>query len=143
MNADLSLPVDALARLAVAAGYTARGDDPVNRALAEHHLGMALSIFSRGGESPAVTVAEAEGLLRLIAAIAQGTPKSEQKRQLEEPSQCVGRVVGPYGMIERCPRAVRDAGDLCAQDALVEARRLERLVDTALRNLAMSQESQP
>lgn len=30
-----------------------------------------------------------------------------------------------------------------AQDALVEARRLERLVDTALRNLAMSQESQP
>ena len=52
MNADLSLPVDALARLAVAAGYTARGDDPVNRALAEHHLGMALSIFSRAANRP-------------------------------------------------------------------------------------------
>jgi hypothetical protein len=49
-------PLDALARLAAAAGY---------------------------GESPTVTVAEAEGLLRLIAAIAKGTPKPAQRLRRE------------------------------------------------------------
>ena len=81
-------PRDALARLAAAAGYEARGE----RVTAEHHLGMALSILSRGGESPDVTVAEAEGLLRLIAAIARGTPKPAPAQPA--PRRCGGRVVG-------------------------------------------------
>jgi len=48
------VPLDALARLAAAAGYEARGA-VADRVMSEHHLGMALSIFSRGGESPDVT----------------------------------------------------------------------------------------
>lgn len=101
-------PLDALARLATAAGYEARGE----RVQAEHHLGMALSIFSRGGESPTVTVAEAEGLLRLIAAIARGTPKPAPVQPA--PRRCGGRVVGPHGMIERCGRPAEDGEELCA-----------------------------
>ena len=100
-------PLDALARLAAAAGYEARGE----RVTAEHHLGMALSILSRGGESPDVTVAEAEGLLRLIAAIARGTPKPAPAQPA--PRRCGGRVVGPHGMIERCGRPAEDGADLC------------------------------
>lgn len=64
------LPLDALVRLAASVGYEARGE----RVQAEHHLGMALGIFSRGGESPLVSITEVEGLLRLIAALAQGAP---------------------------------------------------------------------
>lgn len=65
-------PLDALARLAAAAGYEARGE----RVQAEHHLGMALGILSRQENHREVSVAEVEGLLRLIAAIARGTPKA-------------------------------------------------------------------
>lgn len=101
-------PLDALARLAAAAGYEARGE----RVTAEHHLGMALSILSRGGESPDVTVAEVEGLLRLIAAIARGTPKPAPAQPA--PRRCGGRVVGPHGMIERCGRPAEDGETMCA-----------------------------
>jgi len=55
-------PLDALARLATAAGYGARGDDSMNRAQAEHHLGMALGILSRGDNRQAVTVNEVGGV---------------------------------------------------------------------------------
>ena len=104
-------PMDALARLAAAAGYEARGE----RVQAEHHLGMALSIFSRGGESPAVTVAEVEGLLRLIAAIARGTPKPAPA--LPAPSRCRGRMIGAHGAVVRCDRALDDGETYCARCA--------------------------
>ena len=106
-------PLDALARLAAAAGYEARGE----RVQAEHHLGMALSILSRGGNSPDVTVAEVEGLLRLIAAIAKGTTKPEPIPILPALHRCAGRVVGAHGAIERCSREVEDGETLCASCA--------------------------
>ena len=101
-------PLDALARLAAAAGYEMRGE----RVQAEHHLGMALGILSRGGESPSVTVAEVEGILRLIAAIARGTPKAAPVQPA--PRRCTGRIVGPHGMIERCAQPAEDGENLCA-----------------------------
>lgn len=101
-------PLDALARLAAAAGYEARGE----HVQAKHHLGMALGILSRGGESPAVAVAEVEGLLRLIAAIARGTPKAAPVQPAAR--RCGGRVVGPHGVIERCARPAEDGEALCA-----------------------------
>ena len=108
------LPLDALARLATAAGYTARGD----QVMADHHLGMALSIFSRGGESPLVSVTEVEGLLRLIAAIAQGAPRpaATTTRSIEA-RRCAGRVVGNHGVLERCTRPAQDGEQLCARCA--------------------------
>lgn len=104
-------PLDALARLATAAGYEARGE----RIQAEHHLGMALGIFSRGGESPQVTITEVEGLLRLIAAIAKGTPKPAPMQPA--PRRCAGRVVGTHGIIDRCSRDAEDGETLCASCA--------------------------
>lgn len=106
-------PMDALARLAAAAGYEARGE----RAQAEHHLGMALGILSRGGESPAVTVAEVEGLLRLIAAIALGTPKPAPVALLAALHRCRGRVIGAHGSVLRCDRSVDDGETYCARCA--------------------------
>lgn len=103
-------PLDALARLAAAAGHEARGE----RVTAEHHLGMALSILSRGGDAPLVTVSEVEGLLRLVAAIARGTPKPVQPVQPAQ-RRCAGRVVGPHGMIERCGGEAEDGEMLCAK----------------------------
>jgi len=97
--------------LAAAAGYEARGA-VADRVMSEHHLGMALSIFSRGGESPDVTVVEAEVLLRLIAAIARGTPKPAPVQPA--PRRCGGRVVGPHGVIERCGRPAEDGEVMCA-----------------------------
>ena len=101
-------PLDALARLAVAAGYDARGD----RAQAEHHLGMALGILSRWENHREVSVAEVEGLLCLIAAIARGTPKPAPAPPT--PRRCAGRIVGPHGMIERCGQPAEDGENLCA-----------------------------
>lgn len=107
-------PLDALARLAAAAGYNARGE----RVMAEHHLGMALGIFSRGGESPAVTLAEAEDLLRAIEAVARGPLKTADppRRAIEAP-RCRGRVVGAHGVLDRCDRLTEDGETLCASCA--------------------------
>lgn len=107
------LPLDALARLATAVGYTARGD----QVMADHHLGMALSIFSRGGESPLVSVSEVEGLLRLIAAIARGAPRPAATTRSLDVRRCAGRVVGPHGVIERCTRPAEDGETMCARCA--------------------------
>lgn len=101
-------PLDALARLAVAAGYEARGE----RVQAEHHLGMALGILSRQENHREVTVSEVEGLLRLIFTIAMGTPPQAPVRPA--PRRCAGRIVGSHGMIERCGRPAEDGEDLCA-----------------------------
>ena len=106
-------PLDALARLAAAAGYNARGE----RVMAEHHLGMALGIFSRGGESPAVTLAEAEDLLRAIEAVARGPLKTNPAPRVIEAPRCRGRVVGPYGVLDRCDRLTEDGETLCASCA--------------------------
>lgn len=106
-------PLDALARLAAAAGYEARGE----RVQAEHHLGMALGILSRGGESPNVTVAEVEGLLRLIAAIARGTPPDRARAVEPLRRRCTGRVIGPHGVIERCDRPAEEGEAFCARCA--------------------------
>lgn len=108
-----AVPLDALARLAAAAGYGARGE----RVQAEHHLGMALGIMSRGGKSPQVTVAECEGLLRLIAAIALGEP-AQPTPQAAQPAvvtrdRCQGRVVGPHGVLGRCDRWAVDGERFC------------------------------
>ena len=107
------LPLDALARLATAAGYTARGD----QVMADHHLGMALGIFSRGGESPLVSITEVEGLLRLIAALAQGAPRPAATTRSIDVRRCAGRVVGPHGVIERCTRPAQDGETMCARCA--------------------------
>lgn len=109
------LPLDALARLATAAGYTARGD----QVMADHHLGMALGIFSRGGESPLVTVSEVEGLLRLIATIAQGAPRPAATTRSIEARRCAGRVVGNHGVLERCTRPVTDGERYCTRCASI------------------------
>lgn len=109
------LPLDALARLAAAVGFEARGE----RVQAQHHLGMALSIFSRGGESPLVSVTEVEGLLRLIAALAQGAPRPAATTRSLDVRRCAGRVVGPHGVLERCTRPVTDGERYCARCARI------------------------
>ena len=107
------LPLDALVRLAAPVGYEARGE----RVQAEHHLGMALGIFSRGGESPLVSITEVEGLLRLIAALAQGAPRPAATTRSIDVRRCAGRVVGPHGVIERCTRPAQDGETMCARCA--------------------------
>lgn len=106
-----NFPLDALSRLATAAGYEARGD----RVQAEHHLGMALGILSRQENHREVAVAEAEGLLRLIAAIAKGIPKPAP--MLPASRRCAGRVVGAHGIIDRCNRDAEDGETPCASCA--------------------------
>ena len=72
--ADLKLPVDALARLAAAAGYNARGTWG-DRVVAEHHLGMFLGMLSRDQDLlPRVTIADAEQMMLEVFAVARGTP---------------------------------------------------------------------
>ena len=72
--ADLKLPVDALARLATAAGYNARGTQ-IDRAAAEHHLSMFLGILNReSNHLPYVTIADAEQMMVEVFAVARGTP---------------------------------------------------------------------
>lgn len=105
------LPLDALVRLAAAVGYEARGE----RVTADHHLGMAIGIFSRGGDAPLVSVTEVEGLLRLIASIAQGAPRPAATTRSIEVRRCAGRVVGPHGVLERCTRPAEDGETMCAR----------------------------
>lgn len=71
---DLKLPVDALARLATAAGYNARGTQ-IDRAAAEHHLSMFLGILNReSNHLPYVTIADAEQMMLEVFGVARGTP---------------------------------------------------------------------
>ena len=101
--ADLKLPVDALARLAVAAGYNARGTQ-IDRVNAEHHLSIFLSILNRDAEKlPRVTIADAEQMMLEVFNVARGTPPPAAPA-LPAPRRCAGRVVGAYGVIERCGR---------------------------------------
>lgn len=65
-------PFDALADLAAAAGYEDRGD----RAAAEFYLGLGLAKLGDERVAPASVA----GLLRLIAAIAQGTAAAVDRR---------------------------------------------------------------
>ena len=67
----LTFPLNALGDLAAAAGYEARGA----RAEAEFYLGLGLAKL---GDEP-VTPASVAGLLRLIAAIAQGTAAVDRR----------------------------------------------------------------
>ena len=101
-------PMDALARLAAAVGYEARGD----RVQAEHHLGLVLGILSRQENHRQVSVVEVEGLLRLIFTIARGAPPQAPVRPARR--LCAGRIVGPHGMIERCGRPAEDGEEMCA-----------------------------
>lgn len=109
------LPLDALARLATAVGYTARGD----QVMADHHLGMALGILSRWENKREVSVSEVEGLLRLIATIAQGAPRPAATTRSIEARRCAGRVVGPHGVLERCTRPAQDGERYCARCASI------------------------
>ena len=111
-------PLDVLARLAVAAGYNARGT-VTDRVQAEHHLGMALGMLSRGGDSPAVTLAEAEDLLRAIEAIARGPLKTDPAPRVIEAPRCRGRIVGAHGVINRCTRPAEDGETLCVRCAAI------------------------
>jgi len=109
------LPLDALARLATAAGYTARGD----QVMADHHLGMALGILSRWENRREVTVAECEGLLRVIAAIAQGAPRPAATTRSITTLTCAGRVVGDHGALVRCTRPAQDGERYCTRCASI------------------------
>lgn len=108
-------PLDVLARLAVAAGYNARGD----RVQAEHHLGMALGMLSRGDNRQVVTLAEAEELLRAIEAIARGPLKTDPAPRVIEAPRCRGRIVGAHGVINRCARPAEDGETMCARCAAI------------------------
>ena len=108
-------PLDVLARLAVAAGYNARGD----RVQAEHHLGMALGMLSRGDNLQVVTLAEAEELLRAIEAIARGPLKTDPAPRVIEAPRCRGRIVGAHGVINRCARPAEDGETLCVRCAAI------------------------
>ena len=68
----LTAPLDALGDLAAAAGYEARGA----RAEAEFYLGLGLAKLADERVAPASVA----GLLRLIAAIAQGTAAAVDRR---------------------------------------------------------------
>ena len=69
---NVALPLDALGDLAAAAGYEARGA----RAEAEFYLGLGLAKLGDERVAPASVA----GLLRLIAAIAQGTAAAVDRR---------------------------------------------------------------
>ena len=65
------IPVDAWARLAAAAGYNARGTHSA-RVVAEHHLGMFLSMVSQSGNAPLVTMDEAMQMMQAVFSVARG-----------------------------------------------------------------------
>lgn len=98
---DLPVPLDVLARLAIAAGHEAR-NTRTDRVQAEHHLGMAVSMLSRGGESPLVTITQAKDLLLLIATITFGN---------QNPALELGMIVvapRPEGRCSICGRPWRN-----------------------------------